>query len=340
MAWTELSLDATSEAVDWISTLLSTIEYGGEITVTPYQSESEADRPIALQHSPSAADDGSDSEPNWAFTIYLYLPEQVSQADIDRIASLLLPLHRTGMATDLRWADVDEQHRLIQPLDPCIHRIGQRFVVLAPNSAYQHPTRDIPLILETSRSFGSGLHPTTMVSLRLLERHVIPNMYGLDLGSGTGILSVAMAKMGARVLALDNDRLAVQATQAAVSLNHVEQTVAVIEGSLGQGSELGHWMGGETIGPVSTVEPKGAFDLIIANILPWIHIKLASDFQQALRPTSPHRLLLTAGYTTEYEPEVLTALAEVGFQPIDRDQQDEWVGLAFRLEQSPETNLP
>jgi ribosomal protein L11 methyltransferase len=330
MTWT-LSLDATSEAVDWISTLLSTIEYDGEITVTPYQSENQPDCPIAvLQETLEVSKDVSDSQPTWAFTIYLNLSEHASQADIDRIENLLLPLYRTGLATDLRWADTDHHHRPDRLLHHFIDRIGQRFVILAPSSTYQPDSSDIPLILKNSRSFGSGLHPTTRVSLRLLERYVIPDMYGLDLGSGTGILSVAMAKLGARVLALDNDRLAVQATQAAVSLNHVDQTVAVMEGSLGQGSELGHWMGGET-GLVSTVEPAGAFDLIIANILPWIHIKLASDFQHALQPTSSHRLLLTAGYTTEYEPEVVEALADVGFQPIDRDQQDEWVGLAFRL---------
>jgi ribosomal protein L11 methyltransferase len=334
MAWIELSLDATQEAVDWISTLLSTIEYDGEINVTPYQTDDATDRSIAFDRDAPDASGNLASEPDWAFTIYLYLPEQAPQAEIEQIRNLLLPLQRTELATDLRLAEVDEQHSPVQHLSPGIRRIGQRFVVLAPNSTYQpHSVRDIPLTLETSRSFGSGLHPTTVISLRLLERHIVPAMYVLDLGSGTGILSVAMAKLGARVLALDNDRLAVQATQAAISLNQVEPTVTAMEGSLGRGSDLGHWMGRETIGTVPTVEPAGAFDLIIANILPWIHIKLASDFRQALQPSSSHRLLLTAGYTTEYEPEVVNALADVGFESIDREQQDEWVALAFRLEE-------
>lgn len=318
MTWTEISLDTTQEAVDWISTLLSTVDYDEEIRIAPY----DGDRSSATDPTHAVAD--------WSFTVYLYFSEPL-QPEIETIVTLLLPLHRTGLATDLRIAEVSKK----QPATlshPSICCIGHRFIVLPPNADdLISQSRDIPLILPDSQSFGSGLHPTTIVSLKLLERHVAPDMQVLDLGCGTGILSVAMAKLGAYVLALDNDRAAVQATQTAIALNQVSRSVTAMEGSLGQGSNLGHWMGGKLTDQVTAVQPVAAFDLIISNILPWVHITLASDFHQALQPAGKHRLLLTAGYTTDYESEVTAALTQVGFQPVDREQQNEWVAIAYRL---------
>ncbi len=98
--------------------------------------------------------------------------------------------------------------------------------------------------LKTSLAFGSGLHPATILAIKLLELHITNNMNVLDLGSGSGILSVAAAKLGANVLALDNDAVAVAATQDAITRNNVTDKVRVIQGSLGRGSEIGNWMGG------------------------------------------------------------------------------------------------
>ncbi len=153
----------------------------------------------------------------------------------------------------------------------------------------------------------------------------------LDLGSGSGILSVAAAKLGAKVLAVDNDGVAVQATQDAIHLNNVEQQVTVMKGSLGQGSTLGHWMGG-TIGTVPSIQADVSFDLIVANILARIHIALAPDFRQSLRHTDKNRgLLITSGFTTDQEEAVSTAIVESGFEALEREPLDEWVALAFRL---------
>ena len=209
-----------------------------------------------------------------------------------------------------------------------IYRIGDRFVVLSPHVSYQPEAHELTLKIGTGLAFGSGLHPATIVSLRLLGRHVVPGSAALDLGCGSGILSVAIAKLGAQVLALDNDEIAVAATQAAVQQNQVEPLVTVQRGSLGQGSEMGHWMGGEAIAATPAVAPVQAFDLIAANVLARIHITLAPDYRQALRPDGT---LITAGFTADYADEVDAALVEAGLVQVDREQIDEWIGLAHRL---------
>jgi ribosomal protein L11 methyltransferase len=313
MAWIELSLDTTHEAVDWVCTLLAETVDIDDIHITQYVEQD-------VEH------------PQWAFTIYIYLPHNVtSRTRVEKIVNLLSPLHRTELTTQVQMSVVEK--KLTDANNPLVNRIGKRFVVLAPDTPYQSEVAgEVILRLKKTLSFGSGLHPATIVSLRLLERYVFPGMNVLDLGSGSGILSVAIAKLGANVLALDNDSTAVDATQDAVCRNGVEQQVTVMEGSLGCGSDFGHWMGGDSIGNVEKIEATETFDLIVANILARMHIALASDFQRALRNSHPHQgLLITAGFTSDREDDVVTALTEAGFEVIDCERINEWVALAHRL---------
>jgi ribosomal protein L11 methyltransferase len=314
MSWMELSVDTTREAVDWVCTLLGETQPTADVQVAPYQPTPES--------LPDAAP--------WAFTICFYLPYDTrASASVDAIDQQLSPLHRTGLTTELQVSVIAEKPDAA--IDPLIHRVGQRFVVLAPDTPYRSQPEEIPLRLKTSLAFGSGLHPATMLSLRLIERYVVPSMNALDLGSGSGILSVAMAKLGAQVLALDNDSIAVQATQDAIDRNGVAQQVTAMAGSLGRGSNLGHWMNGHLQDTVPSIAPSGAFDLIVANILARVHIDLAPDFQQALRRDRQPGLLITAGFTTDYEADVTSALVAVGFETIDAERSNEWVALIHRL---------
>lgn len=311
MSWIELTLDTTHEAVDWVCTLLGETIDIDNVYITEY-----------TQPNPINSD--------WTFTIRLYLPHDVNaRKSVEKIVSLLSPLHRTGMTTAIQTSVVSE--KIMDVAQSLVQPIGARFVVLTSDTPTQSQIADkIKIIIQKTLAFGSGLHPATILSLRLLEKYVIPHMQVLDLGSGSGILSVAMAKLGANVLALDNDSVAVQATQAAVSMNAVEQQVKVMLGSLGCGSDLGHWMGGDTVGNVSKVEAKDTFDLIIANIFARVHIALVDEFRQALHHHQAQPgLLITAGFTTDHEENVNTAMTKAGFKVIDCQRLNEWVALAY-----------
>ncbi|MBV8886880.1 MAG: 50S ribosomal protein L11 methyltransferase [Chroococcidiopsidaceae cyanobacterium CP_BM_RX_35] len=319
MTWIELSLNTTPEAVDWVSTLLATADYPGELNIKKY-----------VEHPSNNLTAQDVVQPLWAFTIYLYLFKNGTvSTQIEEIENLLLPLRRTGLASALQLTRVEEKPAQVAALSPPVRQIGQRFVVFTPDTPLETEVVDkVALKLSKTLAFGSGLHPTTVVSLQLLERYIVPDMYALDLGAGSGILSVAMAKLGAKVLALDNDMIAVQATQDAVRQNGVEQRVVVMEGSLGRGNELGHWLGGKTVDNVPTISTTATFDLIVANILARIHVALADDFRYALRRAG---ILITAGFTTDYEDEVSAAFIEAGFEAVDCERFNEWVALAHRL---------
>jgi ribosomal protein L11 methyltransferase len=263
---------------------------------------------------------------------------------LEAIERLFAPLHRTGMTTQIEIAVLAEKpDASSMPLAP-VHQVGQRFIVVPeltpelelefnPSKFISSPPPDrphlIPLQLPATRAFGSGLHPTTVLSLQLLERYALPGVNALDFGSGSGILSVALAKLGATVLALDNDSVAVAATQEMAQLNRVEAQVTVTRGSLGTGSYLGHWMGGALADPVLAIDAPASFDLIAANIPARIHLALHENFRQALRPLG---WLIVAGFTQDYETEIAAALTESRFTIFEQARLGEWVAFASRLE--------
>jgi ribosomal protein L11 methyltransferase len=310
MSWVELCLDTTTEAVDWVCTLLATTTYTSDIRISSYKQSRE-------------------TKEDWVFTIYFYLPNDVyANQRIQQINNLLSSLHRTKLTTAIQAYVVAEKPEGLD-IDNFPVSLGKRFLVLSPDRIYESETADrIVLRLKTSLAFGSGLHPATMLAMGLLEKYVNPNMNVLDLGSGSGILSIAIAKLGGQVLALDSDRVAVESTQDAVNRNGVEQQVKVMQGSLGKGSEIGHWMGGNSIGEISTINPNANFDLIVANILGRIHTTLAPDYHQALRLGG---ILIASGFNQDYEESVVTALEAAEFEMIERQSLGEWIAIALRL---------
>lgn len=320
MTWIEICTSATDEGLDWICTALSALAPAAPELASP-----------EIQISSSA-------DSNWQFQVQIYLKQPTPSGSLAQIQAALSPMQRARLISPPETYLTDQKPDP-QPLQ---QQLG-RFVI----SPTHPPAPDqIPLHLTPSLAFGQGTHPATRLALQLLERHVSAGMQSLDLGTGTGILGLAMAKLGATVLALDNEPAAVAAASATMRLNQVEAQVTVKLGSLGQGSELGHWLGnqvGQELGsnldstpvgspvgsPVSSpVAPAAQFDLIAANILARIHLALVQDYRLALRPSG---ILITAGFTTEFAAEVEDALAEAGFERLEAVQLNEWVALAHRL---------
>ena len=192
-------------------------------------------------------------------------------------------------------------------------RVGRTMVIKAADKPYEtsHAARIIELPVGDSSKqgvFGTGRHPSTQLSLILLEEYVESGHRVLDLGTGSGILAVAAAKLGAgEVLALDIEAATVAVARETVSLNGLADVVEVGQGSI------------ESAAP--------PFDVVVANIFPKAIIELAPNLATAIRHAG---VLITSGSVATRAEETANAVCAAGFGLEKQRSQDNWVGMVFR----------
>jgi ribosomal protein L11 methyltransferase len=183
------------------------------------------------------------------------------------------------------------------------------FVIL-PEGEPVYAGKEIPLVMGKKGAFGSGEHETTASCLEELER--LPGIAGmrcLDLGSGTGILAIAAARLGAeKIVAIDISPDAAVSCRANVRLNGMEEKVLTVCGEL---SCLG----------------EGDFDLVMANIYADIHLALAGDMVARTRPGG---FLLLSGIPTQDNYDIQLRFRREGCQLLDSRFMEEYVTFLFR----------
>ena len=192
-------------------------------------------------------------------------------------------------------------------------RVG-RAVVVKP-AGESHEASDADRIIELPAGdgskqgvFGTGRHPATQLSLILLEEYVRPGDRVLDLGTGSGILAAAAAKMGAgEVLALDIDAAAAAVARKTVSLNGLAGVVEVRRGGI------------ESAAP--------PYDAVAANIFPNVLIELVPDLAAAVRRGG---VLLTSGSVAARAEGAADAVRAAGLGLEGRRSRGDWVGMVFR----------
>ena len=185
-------------------------------------------------------------------------------------------------------------------------RVGRRLVIKPSWLTYEPLRDDVVVELDPGMAFGTGLHPTTDTCLQLLEDLVQGGERVLDLGTGSGILSLAAAGLGASsILAPDVEPVAVDAARANMASLHGIQV---------------------ELGSLPLVPPE-TFDLVLANIIARVLIELAADLKSVLRPEAR---LLASGIIAEREGEVVAAFDAVGLVIERRVQAGDWVTLVAR----------
>jgi ribosomal protein L11 methyltransferase len=197
------------------------------------------------------------------------------------------------------WAAAWKEH--FYPL-----RVGQSLVIKPTWRGFQPESTDLIIELDPGMAFGTGLHPTTRMCLLALEEQVKPQMSVLDLGTGSGILAIAAAKLGAGpVLALDTDSIAVEAARENVLLNDVQGQVVINQGSLDQA--------------------LGVYDLVVVNILADVIIALTHE--GLAERVKPQGTWVAAGIIEPQVVEVEDALNAGGLRVAERKQIEDWVSL-------------
>jgi ribosomal protein L11 methyltransferase len=207
-----------------------------------------------------------------------------------------------------RWLSEEDWAHAWKEFFPVL-RVSPRLVVCPTWRSYRPREGEALIHLDPGMAFGTGQHPTTLMCLRALEELLRPGMDVIDLGTGSGILALAAARLGATsVLALDIDPQAVVVARENVRLNGLEVVVQVEEGGLDE--------------PL-----RPAFDLAMANINATVIVEIAPALAGVLRPGG---VLIVAGFSAESAERVSTALAHTGLV-VERALADgDWRALIAR----------
>jgi len=192
-------------------------------------------------------------------------------------------------------------------------RVGKRIVIKPSWREHKPHPDDVVLDLDPGMAFGTGLHPTTQMCLQAIEQHMPPHANVLDLGTGSGILAIAAAKLGAAsVVAMDLDNVAVESARQNLRRNGLQSFINVVQGSLADLQPTNHQ----------------AFDFALINILATIIVQLCDA--GLAHVIAPNGIAVFAGLIDTQETEVREALTRAALIPINRLQEKDWVSLICR----------
>lgn len=290
MKWIELAVNTDAEGAEAAAALLNEFVSGGAVieqTITPEAGES--------------------LDPARAFTVRAFFsPDAVEALEfaekglwhLGQLRQMGEPRRREMAEED--WAEAWKKYYSI------LH-IGRRLVI-KPSWLVYHPRADEVVIeLDPGMAFGTGLHPTTRMCLALVEDRVTQGAAVLDIGTGSGILSIAAAKLGAaKVLALDLETIAVETATRNVAFNHAEGIVRVEQGT------------------VDEARDRHRYNLVLINILAEVICDLAPAAAASLQPGGT---VIASGILDYKAGDVVAALSDHGLTIVEKKQEDDWVAL-------------
>lgn len=317
MRWHELTVYTTDAAVEMVSYWINELGAGGVEIQEPWDPDEERDTSLGQWYElpPSTIPEGH-------ALIKGYFPEPARKDEIvAQLQAWMEGLRETGIDPGdprYEWNEVDDEdwaNNWKQYFKPV--RVTERLTIKPTWEEYEATDGEIILELDPGMAFGTGTHATTSLCLKLLDQIIRPGDEVIDVGTGSGILSIAAAKLGAnRVLALDLDPVAVASATSNVQLNGLEDRITVKHSDLMQVLKSDENLGIRL--PVRVV---------VANILAEIIVKFVEDVHAALQPGG---LYVVSGVIDSKAQMVKDALEQAGFQVEQQLAEQDWVALAAR----------
>ncbi|KRN54209.1 50S ribosomal protein L11 methyltransferase [Carnobacterium divergens] len=310
MKWTEVSVLTSSEAVEAVSNILVEAGTSGVSIEDLSDFENTPDDGFGQIWALDEADYSKEG-----VVIKAYFPETIFLPEIlPSIQQRILELKTFGLdigpnevktseVSDTSWATAWKKY--YHPLQVT------RFMTVVPSwEEYTPKFSDERIIrLDPGLAFGTGTHPTTRLSMQALETSIVGGETILDVGTGSGVLSIASKALGAGdVYAYDLDEVAVRAAKENMDLNDYAKEVQVAANDLLKGISI-------------------EADIVMANILAEIILLLIEDAWRVLKPNG---LFITSGIIDSKKDTVLEQLLAQGFEIEQVQQMKDWFAIIAR----------
>jgi len=311
MKWSEISIHTTNEAIEPISHILHEAGASGVVIEDPFELTKEREDQFGeiYQLNP-------DDYPEEGVIVKAYLPVnsflgETVEAIKESINNLIiydidLGLNKVTISevNEEEWATAWKKY--YNPV-----KISEKFTIVPTWEMYEPVSSDELIIeLDPGMAFGTGTHPTTVMCIQALERTVRPGDRVIDVGTGSGVLSIAAAQLGAEdVRAYDLDEVAVTTAKLNIKLNKVSKTVAISQNNLLNG-----------------VEDNSA-DVIVANILAEVILRFTNDVARVVKPGGA---FIASGIIQQKKDLVKEALVTAGFSISETILMEDWVAIIAR----------
>ena len=201
------------------------------------------------------------------------------------------------------WADVWKTYFNVT-------RITERIVIKPDWKDHDPDPSDIVIHLDPGMAFGTGTHPTTSMCIQLIEQFIVPGFQFLDVGTGSGILMIAAAKLGAKHLTgIDTDEIAVEISQKNLEKNEVSAPLYTLA--------------------CTTLDqtPDLTYELIAANIIAQVIVDVMPDLERRM---AKNGIAILSGIIQERKPDVIAALKACHLNIIHEINEGDWVALAVK----------
>lgn len=303
MRWLELTTQVHPEAVESVSELLRRYSSDGVVIEEPFELTEDGQdyrilygQPVKIHAYISI--DGQEEATRQQVELGLWHLSSLGSHFVDEL--------QTRVVDEEDWANAwkDYYH---------VTHIGRRLVIRPSWREYTPREHEVVVTLDPGMAFGTGVHPTTRMCLEQVEQRVQPGMHVLDIGTGSGILALAAAKLGAeRVDAIDNSSVAAESATANVAMNDLGDRIKVMLGVLDA---------------LEAERMAGQYDLVLANIIAHVIGSVAPYLAQVL---TPQGLLVVSGVIEACRHDAEGPLLESGLKLVEEMKIDDWLALVYK----------